>query len=80
MRGAPIEALDAYTRKRRSVAADEILLQADRNRARMQERDPDARRRAFEQLKATTADRNLMREHLIRSSMIAGLRRAEAQA
>ncbi len=80
MRGAPIEALDAYTRKRRGVAADEILLQADRNRARMQEKDPAARRTAFEQLKATTADRNLMREHLIRSSMIAGLRRAQAQA
>jgi len=80
MGGAPIEALDAYTRKRRGVAADEILLQADRNRARMQERDPDARRRAFEQLKATTSDRSRMREHLIRSSMIAGLKRAEAQA
>jgi 3-(3-hydroxy-phenyl)propionate hydroxylase len=80
MQGAPIEALDLYTRKRRGVAADEILQQADRNRARMQERDPDARRHAFEQLKATTADRNLMRAHLIRSSMIAGLQRAEAQA
>jgi 3-(3-hydroxy-phenyl)propionate hydroxylase len=80
MRGAPIEALDAYTRKRRGVAADEILLQADRNRARMQEKDPAARRSAFEQLKATTSDRNLMREHLIRSSMIAGLRRSQALA
>ena len=37
--GATPDLLDRYTRRRRPIAEQEVLAQADRNRARMQERD-----------------------------------------
>ncbi|MGQ0385146.1 MAG: FAD-dependent oxidoreductase [Gammaproteobacteria bacterium] len=77
-RGADPAVLDRYTRERRPVAEDEILRQADRNRARMQERDPAKRRTMFEDLRRTASDPARAREFLLRSSMIEGLRRAGA--
>lgn len=77
--GADLETLDRYTRQRRPVAAEEILQQADRNRARMQERDPARRRALFEDMRRTAADPQLARDFLLRSSMIAGLRQAAAR-
>ncbi|HUG03460.1 MAG TPA: NAD(P)/FAD-dependent oxidoreductase [Steroidobacteraceae bacterium] len=77
--GADLEILDRYTRQRRPVAAEEILVQADRNRARMQERDPVKRRALFNDMQRTAADPELARAFLLRSSMIEGLRRASAQ-
>jgi 3-(3-hydroxy-phenyl)propionate hydroxylase len=71
--------LDRYTRQRRPVAADEILGQADRNRARMQERDPARRRELFVEMQRIAADPSLARAYLLRTSMIEGLRRAAAQ-
>jgi len=78
--GAGLEILDRYTRQRRPVAAEEILLQADRNRARMQERDPARRHELFVGMQRTAADAALARAFLLRSSMIEGLRRAAAQS
>jgi 2-polyprenyl-6-methoxyphenol hydroxylase-like FAD-dependent oxidoreductase len=72
--------LDRYDRCRRPIAAEEILGQAHENRSRMQERDGERRREAFANLQAIVADRDRLRTHLLRSSMIAGLRRAEALA
>lgn len=74
--GAPINLLDRYTRRRRPIAEAEILTQADRNRARMQERDPARRREMLIALQRTADDPVAARAHLLRSSMIAGLRRA----
>lgn len=68
--------LDRYTRRRRPVAEREIIAQADRNRARMRERDPARRRTLLEDLQRTAADPVTARAHLLRSSMIAGLREA----
>jgi 3-(3-hydroxy-phenyl)propionate hydroxylase len=68
--------LDRYTRRRRPVAQREIIAQADRNRARMRERDPARRRALLEDLQRTAADPVKARAHLLRSSMIAGLREA----
>ncbi len=70
--------LDRYTRRRRPVAEREILAQADRNRARMRETDPDRRAALLAELQAVAADPVRAREHLLRSSMIAGLRAASA--
>lgn len=78
--GAGLESLDLYTRQRRPVAAEEILVQADRNRARMQERDPAKRRELFVELQRTATDPVLARAYLLRSSMIEGLRQAAAQS
>ncbi|WP_429911311.1 FAD-dependent oxidoreductase [Glycocaulis sp.] len=74
--GAPVELLDLYTRQRRPVAEEEILQQADRNRRRMQERDPEKRRVILDGLKAVTADPVKAKAYIMRSSMIEGLRRA----
>ncbi len=70
--------IDLYARQRRPVALEEILKQADRNRARMQERDPERRRQALGELQAIAGDPARARAYLLRSSMIDGLRQAAA--
>lgn len=70
--------LDRYTRRRRPVAEAEILAQADRNRARMRETDPERRAAMLAEMQRTAADPALARTALLRSSMIAGLRVAAA--
>jgi 3-(3-hydroxy-phenyl)propionate hydroxylase len=68
--------LDRYTRRRRPIAEREIIAQADRNRARMRERDPGRRAAMLADLQAIAGDPAAAREHLLRSSMITGLRAA----
>ena len=75
---SPAGTLDSYERKRRPVAKDDIVGQADKNRARMNNTDPEARRAHLAELKCIAADPEKAREFLLRSSMIEGLRRAEA--
>lgn len=70
--------LDRYERQRRPIAAEEILAQADANRRRMNARDPAQRAAHLAELQAITADPARARAFLLRSSMIEGLRRAEA--
>lgn len=74
--GAPLKRLDLYDRRRRPVARDQIIAQADRNRARMREREPARRRILMDELKAITSDRNRLYAHVLKSSMIEGLRAA----
>ena len=76
--GAPLERLDLYDRKRRPVARDQIIAQADRNRARMREKDPEKRRELLADLQAIVNDRQRLHAYLLRSSMIEGLRQAQA--
>jgi 3-(3-hydroxy-phenyl)propionate hydroxylase len=76
LRGADATLLDRYVRRRRPVAEREIIAQADRNRARMREKDPARRRAMLADLQATAADPERARAHLLRTSMIAGLRQA----
>ncbi|MBU8539842.1 FAD-dependent oxidoreductase [Falsiroseomonas tokyonensis] len=68
--------LDRYTRRRQPIAAQEIIAQADRNRARMRETDAAKRAALLADLQATAADPVKARAHLLRSSMISGLRAA----
>jgi 2-polyprenyl-6-methoxyphenol hydroxylase-like FAD-dependent oxidoreductase len=75
-RGARTERLDLYERRRRPVAQEQILAQADRNRARMREKDPARRREILAGLQAVAADRARLRDYLLRTSMIEGLRQA----
>jgi 3-(3-hydroxy-phenyl)propionate hydroxylase len=75
--GAPWpQRLDLYERRRRPVALEQIIAQADANRARMRERDPAKRREILADLQAIAADRERHEAHLLRTSMIAGLRQA----
>lgn len=72
------ELLDLYERQRRPVALEQIIAQAGGNRARMQERDTERRLASLRQLQAIAADPASALRHLLRSSMIEGLRQAEA--
>ena len=72
------ERLSLYDRRRRPVAAVQILEQSDRNRARMRERDPHKRREILSGLQALTRDREKLRDYMIKTSMIEGLRQAAA--
>lgn len=74
----PLERLDLYDRRRRPIARDQILAQADRNRARMREKNPEKRRKLLGEMQAITADRDRLHAHLLTSSMISGLRQAAA--
>jgi len=68
---------DKYTRQRRVVAETAILQQADANRKRMTQKDPDARAKALSGLQDIAADPAKAKEHLLKSSMITGLRLAQ---
>ena len=76
--GAPEARLDAYDRRRRPIAREDILAQADRNRARMRERDPARRRELLKELQATANDREKLRAFLRRSSMLEGLAKSRS--
>ncbi len=78
--GASIETLDVYERQRRPIARDDIIGQADANRNRMNSTDPEDRAQRLKVLKAIAADPTRSRDFLLKSSMIAGLRRAAALA
>jgi 3-(3-hydroxy-phenyl)propionate hydroxylase len=77
-KGVSEKRLDLYDRRRRPVARDQIIAQADRNRARMREKDPARRLDMLAELQAITNDRRLLYDYLLRSSMIEGLRQADA--
>jgi 3-(3-hydroxy-phenyl)propionate hydroxylase len=77
MRGADDGVLDLYERQRRPIALEHVIAQSGRNRARMQERDPEKRRAMLRELQAIAADRGRALAHLLRTSMIDGLRQAE---
>jgi 3-(3-hydroxy-phenyl)propionate hydroxylase len=73
-KGASVESLDLYDRRRRPIARDQIIAQADRNRARMREKDHDRRLEMLGELNAICADRARLHDYLLKSSMIDGLR------
>jgi 3-(3-hydroxy-phenyl)propionate hydroxylase len=78
--GADSAILQRYERQRRPIAEEEIIAQAHRNRTRMQERNDDKRRAMLDELKRTVDDPIKLKAYLLKSSMIEGLRRAEATA
>ena len=70
--------LDTYEAERRPIVAADIIEQAGANRARMAERDPEKRRQSVLDLQKVVADPAQARDYLLKSSMITGLRRAQA--
>jgi len=68
--------LERYEPQRRPIAQDAIIAQAHQNRTRMQERDPERRRRLLADMQATAADPIKLKAYMLRTSMIDGLRRA----
>jgi 2-polyprenyl-6-methoxyphenol hydroxylase-like FAD-dependent oxidoreductase len=78
--GAPASTIERYEARRRPVVRDDIIGQADQNRARMWESSLEGRRKLLADLQALAADRDRCYKHLLRTSMIEGLRRAATLA
>ncbi len=74
--GADDRLLDRYDRQRRTVAVEAVQQQTHRNQQIISERDPATRLKALDALRETAADKASAREYLLRSSMIASMRRA----
>ena len=75
---APDKLLDLYDRQRRTVAVEFVQQQSIENKRRLEERDPEQRRRKLAELGEMAADPVRARQFLLRSSMIAMQRRAAA--
>jgi len=74
--GADDALLDLYVRQRRPVAQVQMIAQSHQNRTRMQERDPEQWMKMLRDLQAIAAAPERVREHLLKTSMIAGLRQS----
>jgi 3-(3-hydroxy-phenyl)propionate hydroxylase len=74
--GADDRLLDRYDRQRRTVAVEAVQQQTHRNQKIISERDPATRQKALDALRRTAADKASAREYMLRSSMIASVRRA----
>lgn len=70
------EDLDLYEAERRPIAIQYINANTERNRKLMAERDPEARRRAQDELCRIAADPVAAKAFLMKSSMIETLRRS----
>jgi 3-(3-hydroxy-phenyl)propionate hydroxylase len=78
--GAPDRLLDVYDRQRRAVAVEFVQEQSIANKNRLEASDPDVRKRNLDDLRAIAADPARARQFLLRTSMIASQRRADALA
>jgi 3-(3-hydroxy-phenyl)propionate hydroxylase len=74
--GADDRLLDRYDRQRRTVAVEAVQQQTHRNQQIISERDPETRKKSLETMRRTGADKQAAREYMLRSSMIASMRRA----
>lgn len=68
--------LDRYSRRRRTIAVEDVQAQSDANYKRHREKDPARREEIWKGLKETVADRDKMRAYLMKAHMIASVARA----
>jgi 3-(3-hydroxy-phenyl)propionate hydroxylase len=68
--------LDRYDRQRRTVAIEAVAQQTHRNQQMISERDPATRKKSLDAMRRIAADKNAARDYLLKSSMIASMRRA----
>ena len=73
-----MQRLSLYDARRRPIARDQIIAQADRNRARMREKDHDRRMEMLAELQAITGNKERLYAYLLKSSMIEGYRQSQA--
>jgi 3-(3-hydroxy-phenyl)propionate hydroxylase len=74
----PEEELERYVRQRRTVNVEFVQQMSIRNKRLLEERDPEVRRQRLDELRAIAADPERAYQHLLRTSMIASVRRAAA--
>ena len=70
--------LPHYDRQRRSMAKKYVQAQSIQNKEILQESDMEARRKRLDELAATVEDRERCHEYLLKSSLIAMVREANA--
>ncbi|HTQ84129.1 MAG TPA: FAD-dependent monooxygenase, partial [Pseudolabrys sp.] len=71
------ELLDRYSRQRRAATIEQVQAMSIRNKRMMEERDPAVQRERLREMIAIAGDPPRAREHLLNTSMISGLKRAE---
>jgi 3-(3-hydroxy-phenyl)propionate hydroxylase len=69
--------LDRYTRRRRTLNIEFVQEQTIMNKKRLEEREPKARQARFDELRATAEDPRKHKEFLLRTSLIASVRKAQ---
>ena len=74
--GADDRLLDRYDRQRRTVAVEAVQQQTHRNQQIISERDPETRKKSLDAMRKVAADKTSARDYMLRSSMIASMRRA----
>jgi 3-(3-hydroxy-phenyl)propionate hydroxylase len=77
-REAPESVLDEYERHRRPLNIEFVQQQTIANKKRMEEKDPAARARDFDELRRTAADRTAHRAYVRRASLIESVKRRAA--
>ena len=77
-REAAADSLDSYDRYRRPLNIEFVQQQTIANKQRMEEKNPAARARNFEQLAAIAADPAAHRAYLLRASLIDSVRKRAA--
>jgi 3-(3-hydroxy-phenyl)propionate hydroxylase len=69
---------DRYTRRRRTLNIEFVQEQTINNKKRLEERDPKARQTRFDELRAIAEDPAKHKEFLLRTSLIASVRKAQS--
>ncbi len=69
--------LDRYVRQRHAVQVEFVQELSTRNKKLLEERDPTVRAERLDEVRRIAADPTLARDTLIKTSMIASVRRAE---
>ena len=76
MKRASEDLLDRYTRRRRTLNIEFVQEQTINNKKRLEEREPNAREARFDELRAIAEDPVKHKEFLLRTSLIASVRKA----
>ncbi len=74
--GADFSELDRYDLQRRTITNEFVQKQTMQNKQRLEERDPEARRRELDRLREIADDPGRAKEFLMDTSMLASVRRA----
>jgi 3-(3-hydroxy-phenyl)propionate hydroxylase len=72
--------LDLYVQQRRAATIEQVQAMSIRNKRLLEERDPAVHRRRMEELLAIAGDPARARQYLLETSMIAGLRKIDANS
>jgi hypothetical protein len=67
-----------YTKQRKTIATEYVHNLSDANHKRMRQTDPAIRRKIMDDFKRITSNRKLMKNYLMKSSMIDSVKYAES--